>query len=127
MSELDIPGIVNGANEYRLQWLEPEPLPGGVPGVPAFNEHLLPDSLRSWIVDIGDRAQAPLDFPALGAMTALSSAIGRRFGIRPKRHDDWLVVPNLWGLIVGPPAFLKSPMLHEVLKPLARLEARHAR
>jgi uncharacterized protein DUF3987 len=124
MSERDIEEIVNGADEYRPQWPEPQPLPGGLPAVPAFNEHLLPDSVRAWVVDIADRAQAPLDFPAVGAITALGSAIGRRLGIRPKRYDDWVVVPNLWGMVVGPPGFLKSPMLHEVLKPLARLEAR---
>jgi Protein of unknown function (DUF3987) len=106
------------------EWPEPQPLPGGLPAVPYFDECLLPDALRPWIVDIADRAQAPLDFPAAGAIVALSSAIARRLGIQPKRKDDWLVVPNLWGFIVGPPGFLKSPMLHEVLKPLARLEAR---
>ena len=94
----------------------------GLPAVPAFDALLLPESLRPWVVDIADRAQAPLDFPAAGAIVGLSSVLGRRLGIKPKRQDDWLVVPNLWGLIVGPPGFLKSPMLREVLKPLTRLE-----
>ena len=104
------------------QWPEPRPLPIGLPAVPAFDALLLPESLRPWVVDIADRAQAPLDFPAAGAIVGLSSVLGRRLGIKPKRQDDWLVVPNLWGLIVGPPGFLKSPMLREVLKPLTRLE-----
>ena len=104
-------------------WPEPQPLPAGLPSVPALSDLLLPESIRGWIVDIAERAQAPLDFPAAGAIVALSSAIGRRVGMRPKRQDDWTVVPNLWGLIIGPPAFLKSPMLHEILKPLSRLEA----
>jgi hypothetical protein len=104
------------------QWPEPRPLPIGLPAVPAFDALLLPESLRPWVVDIADRAQAPLDFPAAGAIVGLSSVLGRRLGIKPKRQDDWLVVPNLWGLIVGPPGFLKSPMLREVLKPLMRLE-----
>ncbi len=111
------------ADEFNARRPEPQPLPTGLPAVPAFDDLLLPESLRPWIVDIAERAQAPLDFPAAGAIIALSSAISRRLGIRPKRQDDWLVVPNLWGLIVGPPGFLKSPMLHEVLKPLMRLEA----
>lgn len=103
---------------------EPQPLPGGLPAVPALDERLLPDALRPWLVDIANRAQAPLDFPGAGAIVALSSALGRRRAIHPKRKDDWLVVPNLWGVVVAPPGCLKSPMLHEVQKPLARIEAR---
>jgi hypothetical protein len=95
----------------------------GYPAVPVLNELLLPDSMRAWVVDIADRAQAPLDFPAAGAITVLSSIIGRRLGIRPKRYDDWVVVPNLWGLVIGPPGLLKTPMLREILKPLMRLVA----
>jgi hypothetical protein len=51
------------------------------------------------------------------------SLIGRRAGILPKRRDDWLVVPNLWGAVVGRPSLLKSPALAEVMKPLGRLIA----
>ena len=114
----------DGAIDFGHSWPEPQPLPSGLPSVPLFDEYLLPESLRPWVTDIAERAQAPLDFAASGALVALTASIGQRLGIRPKRHDDWLVVPNLWGLIVGPPGFLKSPMLHEVLKPLVHLEAR---
>jgi Protein of unknown function (DUF3987) len=108
----------------NMEWPEPEPPPSGLPPVPEFDECLLPESLRPWLADIAERAQAPLDFPAVGAIVGLSSMIGRRLGIRPKREDDWLVVPNLWGLIVGPPGVLKTPMLNEVLKAIMRLEER---
>jgi putative DNA primase/helicase len=67
--------------------------------------------------------QIPPDFAAAGAVVVAGSLIGRRVGIRPKRRDDWLVVPNLWGAIVGRPALLKSPALAEVMKPLSRLVA----
>ncbi len=48
--------------------------------------------------------------------------VGRKIGIRPKRYDDWLVVPNLWGAIIGRPGIMKTPALTEVLKPLHRLQ-----
>jgi putative DNA primase/helicase len=108
----------------QTAWPEPQPLPGGLPEVPVLKEQMLPSALRPWLVDIAERAQAPLDFPATAAIVALSSAIGRRLCILPKRKDDWRVVPNLWGFIVGPPGTLKSPMLHEVVQPLTRLEAK---
>lgn len=56
-------------------------------------------------------------------MVVAGSLIGRKFGISPKRHDDWTVVPNLWGAAVGRPAMLKSPALAEIMKPLDRLVA----
>ena len=41
-----------------------------------------------------------------GSGLALSAIVGRKVGIRPKRHDDWLVVPNLWGAVIGRPGYL---------------------
>ena len=94
--------------------------------VPAFAADLLPDAMRPWVEDIAERMQCPLDFPAVGAMIALAGAVGRRVGIRPKLRDSWMVVPNLWGLLIGRPGIMKSPPLKEVLKPVHRLEIRAA-
>lgn len=111
-------------------WPEPLPIPDALPPVEPFDHVLLPESLRPWVQDIAERMQCPPDFVGAGAMVALSSVIGRKAVIRPKRHDDWEVVPNLWGAIVGRPGVMKSPALAEVLKPLGRLQAtaseRHA-
>ncbi|HEV2054609.1 MAG TPA: DUF3987 domain-containing protein [Methylomirabilota bacterium] len=52
---------------------------------------------------------------------AAAAVIGRKVAMRPKRQDDWAVVPNLWGLAVGPPGVMKSPALAEALRPLHRL------
>jgi len=84
---------------------------------------MLPEPLRGWIVDVSERMQIPPDFAAAGAVVVAGSLIGRKLGIHPKRQDDWLVVPNLWGAVVGRPSLLKSPALAEVMKPLARLVA----
>lgn len=103
-------------------WPEPQPLPIGLPPVQAFDPDLLPDSLRPWIRDIADRLQCPPDFPAVAAVVCLSTVVGRQVAIRPKRRDDWTVVPNLWGAVVGRPSLLKTPALAEPMKMLARLE-----
>jgi putative DNA primase/helicase len=105
------------------EWPEPVPLPDGLPDVMKFDPELLPDSLRAWIVDIADRMQCPMDFPAVAAMVVVSSLVGRRVGIAPKRSDDWIVVPNLWGGPVASPGLLKTPALNEVMKPLKQLQA----
>lgn len=103
-------------------WGEPLPVPTMLLPVEPFDTELLPAALRAWVADIADRMQCPPDFPAVGAMVALSSVIGRKASIAPKRHDDWRVIPNLWGVVVGRPGVMKSPALSEVLKPLDRLE-----
>ena len=101
----------------------PVPLPESLPPVPEFMAALLPDSLRGWISDIAERMQCPPDFAAVAAMVALSSLVGRQVGFRPKAHDSWTVIPNIWGAVIGRPGLLKTPALSEALKPLHRLEA----
>ena len=103
------------------RWEDPLPLPQGMPQVAGFDEKLLPDATKRWILDIADRMQIPPDFSAAASMVVMSSLIGRRCGIFPKAMDNWLVVPNLWGAIIGRPSLLKSPAISEVMKPLNRL------
>jgi len=109
------PGLSN-------DWPDPQPLPDELPPVLSFDFDLLPSSLRPWIQDIAERIQCPPEFPAIAAMIAIAAVVGRKVGIRPKRQDDWLVVPNLWGAAIGPPSVMKTPAIQEPLKPLKRLE-----
>lgn len=106
----------------RFGWPDPKPLPDSMPAVATFSFDLLPAGLRSWIKDIADRTQCPPDFPGVGAMVGLASLIGRKIRIRPKRQDDWTVVPNLWGAVIGRPGVMKSPALKAVMNPLWRIE-----
>ncbi|HET9923502.1 MAG TPA: DUF3987 domain-containing protein, partial [Methylomirabilota bacterium] len=102
-------------------WPELQPVPRARPPVPAVNLTLLPDALAPWVADVAERVQCPPDFVAVGVLVAAAAVIGRKVAIRPKRQDDWAVVPNLWGLAVGPPGVMKSPALAEALRPLHRL------
>ena len=104
------------------EWPDPGELPSGLPAVESFDPVMLPARLRTWVEDIVLRMQAPLDYAAIGAMTCLGAAVGRRIAIRPKEHDDWTVVPNLWAAIIGRPAMIKSPILKEITRPLVHLE-----
>lgn len=103
-------------------WPDPQPLPNKLLPVMPFDFELLPEVFRPWIQDIANRVQCPPDFPAVSAMVALAAIVGRKVGIRPKHHDDWLVVPNLWGGVIGRPGIMKTPAIQEPLKPLIRLE-----
>ncbi len=96
-------------------------LPALQPEAPDLPPELLPPALRYWLVDIAERLQVPLEFVAVPALIALSAIIGRTAGIHPKTLDDWLVVPNLWGGIVAPPGWLKSPAIAEALRLIKEL------
>lgn len=109
-------------DQVERAWPDPVPLPNGLPAVPVFDPELMPVALRGCVMDIAERMQCPPDFTAVGTLVALSSLIGARAVVKPKANDDWVVVPNLWGAIVGRPGVMKSPALSEVLKPLHRLE-----
>ncbi|WP_426177379.1 DUF3987 domain-containing protein [Massilia sp. TWR1-2-2] len=103
-------------------WPEPTPLPNALPPVQPFDPDLMPLALRAWVMDIAHRMQCPPDFAAVGAVVGVSSLIGARAVIQPKEHDEWQVVSNLWGLLVGRPGVMKSPALGEVLKPISHLQ-----
>jgi len=109
-------------------WPVPQPLPSSLAPVMAFDDAWMPESLRPWLVDMSERMQCPLDFPAAAVMTSLSSVIGRRVAIQAKEHDTgWSEHCNLWGLVIGDPGSLKSPTLQAALRPLRRMEAESVR
>jgi hypothetical protein len=117
------------AMDPRQAWPEkPAPLDIRLPDVEDFDEELLPEPLREWVFDVAKRMDnAAPDFTAAAAVVQAAALIGRKVGIYPKRHDDWMVIPNLWGSLVGPPASMKTPALEQTIKPTKRLAARAAR
>lgn len=111
--------------EAEDEWPDPKPIVGELKPVPEFDSStLLPDVLRAWIMDEAERMPCPPDFIAAAALVALGSIIGSRCAIKPKARDSWLIVPNLWGGIVGDPSAKKSPAWGAALKPLDRLIAK---
>jgi phage/plasmid primase-like uncharacterized protein len=115
------------ASAAMPHWPAPKPIVAALKPVPAFDATvLLPEPFAAWIMDEADRMPCPPEFVAAPALVALGSLVGARCGIRPKSRDPWLVVPNLWGGIVGDPAAKKSPAWTAALKPLDALIARAA-
>lgn len=105
-------------------WPEPERLGDELPSVPAFDAELLPTALRPMVLDVAERLQVPVDYPAAVAVATLAGLTNRRALIQPKRHDTgWAVVPNLWGAIIGPPGVMKSPVVSAVTAPVRAMES----
>jgi hypothetical protein len=113
---------IEAAKPVSEQWPEPQPVPDFTQDVEPFDLQLLPKAFAPWVEDVSDRMQAPPDYAAVGLMVALGAVVGRQIAIRPKAADDWSVVPNLWGGIVGRPGVMKTPALQEALRPLQKLE-----
>jgi putative DNA primase/helicase len=103
-------------------WPTPQSIPNDLPDVMAFDPALLPEAFGTFVTDIAERMQCPIDFPAVAIMVALAGVVGKKIGIRPKRQDDWLVVPNIWGAVIGRPGIMKTPAIRQPFKFLQRLE-----
>ena len=112
-----------GAPPPRLSWKAIRPLPLREVAVPSLTSEMIPEPLREWATDVTHRMQGSLDMLMAPTLVALASVIGRRLAIKPKQHDDWKIVPNLWGGIVAPPSAMKTPIMNEGLKQLRRLDA----
>lgn len=116
-----------GSTDQLAIWLEPKEIKTDLPLAPAFDaKTLLPATLADFVLDEADRMPCSPDYIAAALIVCLGSVIGARCGIKPKRRDDWIVTPNLFGGIVGDPSSKKSPALGTVTRFLDRLEAKEA-
>jgi len=111
-------------DEVGRVWGVPEELQDPLPEVSPYRSDLLPKVVGNVVDDIAERMQCPPDFPAAAMLVAMAAVIGCRIGIRPRRFDNWLVVPNLWGCVVGRPSLKKSPAIAEAEKRIRAIEAR---
>jgi len=104
-------------------WKTPENISPELLPVPRMSLYLIPQGFRNWIADIAERQQCPMEFPIVAALVAASAVVGRSLCIRPKREDDWQVVPNVWGAVIGRAGVLKTPALEEGLFPINRFRS----
>jgi len=133
VSEANLRDLLDETREKRVRtdapktlvWGEALPIEAPLLPVPAFDaDVLLPPVLRDWVLDIADRMPCAVEYVATPALVNAGTVIGARCAIKPKRLDDWVVVPNLWGGIVGPPSTKKTPSVNAATKPLERLVSR---
>jgi len=89
-----------------------------------LSEELLPVSFRPLVLDVAERMQVRIDYPAAVIVLCLAGAMNRRAVIQPKANDnEWVVIPNLWGGIIAPPGFMKSPVIQTAIRPLSQIQA----
>lgn len=104
------------------EWGEPEGLEPSLKPIARLQPDMIPEVLRPWMIEAERMNGFPLEFLAVAAITVLSTLIGTRCKVKPKVHGPWLVTPNLWGVLIGPPSAMKSPCLNYIIKPLETLD-----
>lgn len=102
---------------------DPKPLDLTLKPVAALDDNCLPKVLVDWLRPASKVIGCPFDFLVLSAVVMVGSLIGSRLRVKPLRHSDWFVVPNLYGGIVGLPSTKKTPALDETRKPILELQA----
>ena len=112
-------GVKPGAD-----WPEPGVL-GAPPPAPRFPTEHLPGMLRTWIERQAASMGVPTEVLAVPALVMVGGAIGKDAVLQPKVHDpSWTERPCLWGALIMPKGFLKSPAIKEATAPLNMAEAR---
>jgi uncharacterized protein DUF3987 len=104
-------------------WPDPSELTPELPTVPEFDINNLPAVLRPLVQEISEAMQVPFDFPACATIAALAGCVGHRATVLPKTLDNsWQEVCNLWGMNIGSPGLMKSPILKLVTRPLEAIQ-----
>jgi hypothetical protein len=90
--------------------------------VPTFPVDALPALLRPYCNEVAQAKLAPVDFVGCAMLAVASAAIGQSVNLRVKR--DWVEAPLLYMILVGTPGKGKSPVTHEVARPLNAIDRR---
>ena len=107
-------------------WENPNKIESEIPPVQILEDKLIPEPFKFWLSDVSYRMQTPKDFSVSTALVIIGSLIGSGCSIRPKRLDDWEVIPNVWGACIGRPSVvLKTPSMKEPMSLLERLQAEY--
>lgn len=115
-----------GSGVGAFDWEKPGEMTSKMPDVAALTDDLIPEPLRPWLSDVSHRMQTPGDFAAVSVITVIGSIIGAGCSIKPKRFDDFEVIPNVWGACIARPSVvLKSPSMNEATRLLDKLQAEY--
>ena len=116
----------SGSRSSVFDWKNPSDIESKLPNVQALDNELIPEPFKAWLADVSHRMQTPGDFAAISNIVIVGSIIGAGCSIRPKRLDDFEVIPNLWGACIGRPSVvLKAPSMKEPMQLLERLQAEY--
>lgn len=124
--DADYDDLIDDAEIIDLQALgkpKPKPISLTLPPVKTLTSAMMPKPLWDYISNSAERLSVPIEYVAMPLIVSFGSVIGPKLSIYPKMYDNWEIVPNFYGGIVGNPSSKKTPSLTEGLKPIGYLEA----
>lgn len=81
-----------------------------------FPELIFPKWLEDYINQVAESTQTPREMAAMGAFTALSIALTKKFDINV--YGDWMEPLNTYMLTLMPPSSKKSKVFNDMMKPI---------
>jgi hypothetical protein len=109
--------------ETVQEWPEPEPLAIKLHKVSTLPIKGLPSVIRDLVIDESERIGCATDYVAASLLSVIRSLTARTYSIQPKLEDTgWEVIPNLWGIVIGPPSAKKSPSMGLATKAIWRIQ-----
>ena len=102
----------------------PEPIEDILSDVLPCPLSTFPEPIVKWIDGLAAQMQIPADYLAAPLIVYIGSMIGRKRSLKLRPGTDWTEHANLWGMIVGRSAVMKSPAMKSVRKPLILLTER---
>ncbi len=103
---------------------EPTPIQEALSDVLPCPINTLPIEIINWIVGYAEQMQVSVDYLVAPFLVYTGSLIGRKRGLQVRPGTNWIEHPNLWGMLVGRPAMMKSPAMNAVIGPLTTLADR---
>jgi Protein of unknown function (DUF3987)/Primase C terminal 2 (PriCT-2) len=122
--EQDEPKSGNSSTKPKREPIEPvDFFDAETSGCPVLKPHHVPHALWPFITDTAERMGVDPSTVALGALVCCAAVISEDWKVQPKRFDyTWAECARLWGIIIGDPGILKSPVVGACTKPLDKLE-----
>lgn len=95
------------------------------PPVPTFPLEALPQTLSAYAQERATASGADVSAFAMASLAIPSGVIDHRVRLKPKRfHDDLLIPPVLWTLLVAPPSSRKTAIMGAAHHAIDRLDGR---
>lgn len=92
-------------------------------GVPQLSSEHVPEPIYAFACDTAERMGVDPVSVAVSAIVSCASVMDETWQMQPKQHDTmWVEAARLWGVIVGDPSILKSPVLAACTRPIDRLD-----
>lgn len=93
--------------------------------VPSFPLDALPQTLDAFAQERATASGADVSAFAMALLAMLSGVIDHRVRLKPKRHhDDLLISPVLWTLVLAPPSSRKTAVMRTVYDAIDWLDGR---